>query len=323
MISVVVPVYNVEKYLDRCVTSLLQQKYDGKYEIILVDDGSPDGCGRICDEYAERHSIVRTFHKKNGGLSSARNYGVLKAEGNWITFVDSDDYVSETYLFDLKQLVTRFNADMAITNVTLMSNEEAMKIHEDRFCPFVLNNKNAFLETYVNNRVGWSACGKLIKTDVVKKNPFPEGYYEEMASSYLFIIESPYVAFGDYVDNYHYLRREGSITASELNEKHFRVFDVCKEIDEFVRREFVDKEYVAVLMYQKGVLQLLNRTILTNKQFNDLFYMYRRLFRESVMVLLRKKDIPLKSKYYAIILSMSPNIYRLHRKIFNIWKGKA
>ena len=99
-ISVIVPVYKVEKYLHRCVDSILPQTFTD-FELILVDDGSPDKCGSICDEYAEKDPRVRVIHKPNGGVSSARNAGIDAAQGNWITFVDSDDYVTETYLEDL------------------------------------------------------------------------------------------------------------------------------------------------------------------------------------------------------------------------------
>lgn len=99
-ISVIVPVYKVEPYIRRCVDSILIQTFTD-FELILVDDGSPDHCGVICDEYAEKDPRVRVIHKPNGGVSSARNAGIDAAQGNWITFVDSDDYVTETYLEDL------------------------------------------------------------------------------------------------------------------------------------------------------------------------------------------------------------------------------
>ena len=100
LITIVVPVYKVEKYLKKCVDSLLCQTYKN-IEIILVDDGSPDTCPQLCDEYAQKNSNVVTYHKPNGGLSDARNYGVQKASGDWIVFVDSDDYVESSYVEDL------------------------------------------------------------------------------------------------------------------------------------------------------------------------------------------------------------------------------
>ena len=92
LVSVIVPVYKVEKYLDRCIKSIREQTYT-ELEIILVDDGSPDSCGRMCDEYAAKDDRIKVIHKKNGGLSDARNAGIEASAGKWIVFVDSDDYI--------------------------------------------------------------------------------------------------------------------------------------------------------------------------------------------------------------------------------------
>ena len=114
MISVIVPVYNVEEYLKRCVDSLLNQDTDQAYEIVLVDDGSKDRSGAMCDEFGAAHpEKIVVVHKPNGGLSSARNEGVRHARGEWITCVDSDDYVSGQYLSRLHALREKFDADMA------------------------------------------------------------------------------------------------------------------------------------------------------------------------------------------------------------------
>ena len=100
MVSVIVPIYNSEKYLKRCVDSILSQTFSD-FELLLVDDGSTDGSGSICDEYSVKDSRVRVFHKENGGVSSARNLGLDNARGEWITFVDSDDYLEESFLAEL------------------------------------------------------------------------------------------------------------------------------------------------------------------------------------------------------------------------------
>jgi len=99
-ISVIVPVYKVEQYIHRCIDSILSQSFTD-FELILVDDGSPDNCGKICDEYAQKDSRIRVFHKSNGGVSSARNLGLDNAKGEWIAFIDSDDFVENEYLEEL------------------------------------------------------------------------------------------------------------------------------------------------------------------------------------------------------------------------------
>ena len=117
LISLVIPVYNVEKYLDKCMESVLAQTYDN-YEVILVDDGSTDNSGKMCDEYAERDSRVTVYHQKNSGVSVARNVGIENAKGEFISFIDSDDWVDESYLEKLVNAQIKYNADLTICEYT-------------------------------------------------------------------------------------------------------------------------------------------------------------------------------------------------------------
>ena len=110
MISIIVPIYKAEQYIHRCVDSILAQSYTD-FELLLINDGSPDGCGAICDAYAVKDSRVRVFHKENGGVSSARNFGIESAIGEWIIFIDSDDYLQPCFL---SKLTTLLDADWII-----------------------------------------------------------------------------------------------------------------------------------------------------------------------------------------------------------------
>lgn len=114
-ISVIIPVYNTEKYLRRCIDSVLAQTYQD-FELLLIDDGSKDSSGAICDEYAEKDSRVRVFHKENGRVSSARNVGLDNARGEWVTFVDSDDWISKDYL---EEMMTHSDSDLVIADFTV------------------------------------------------------------------------------------------------------------------------------------------------------------------------------------------------------------
>lgn len=322
MISVIVPIYNVEQYLQRCVESLLNQDISLEYEIILVNDGSSDDSGILCDRLQTKYGNVRVMHKVNGGLSDCRNYGVRFAKGEWITFVDSDDYVSEDYLSKLYHMVKKFNADMAVTNVTLLTEEESKKTYKNQFDEFCLGRAKAFLEIYISDRVGWSACGKLFRKDHLIKHPFPEGFYEDSATMYLLIQECNSIAFGDYRSNYHYIRREGSITASKLSKKHFRIFEVCDEISNYISNTFPDSQYMSTLIYQNAVLQLLNRIEMNKKQFNKVFIRYRSLFRNNILQVLFEEQISVKSKYYTLILSTTPFVYKIQRKVLMKMKSR-
>ena len=122
LISVIVPVYQVEQYLDRCVSSILEQTYD-HLEVILIDDGSPDSCPRLCDEWAEKDPRVRVIHQENGGVSSARNAGLDAATGDYIAFVDSDDAIRPNYFETLYALLTEHQAELSICKMLVVDEE--------------------------------------------------------------------------------------------------------------------------------------------------------------------------------------------------------
>ena len=121
-ISVIVPVYKVEKYLKQCVDSILNQTFPD-FEVLLIDDGSPDSCPAMCDDYARKDPRIRVFHKENGGLSSARNKGIEESRGNWLCFVDSDDYLAENMLENLYTAATTNTADMAVCDFVKVDEE--------------------------------------------------------------------------------------------------------------------------------------------------------------------------------------------------------
>lgn len=119
LISVILPIYNVAQFLPRCIESVCSQTYDN-LEIILVDDGSPDDCGDICDKYAEKDNRIVVVHKQNGGLSDARNKGAEIANGEYITFIDSDDYVTDTYVEYLYSLIEKYHTRMSLCTHTVV-----------------------------------------------------------------------------------------------------------------------------------------------------------------------------------------------------------
>ena len=221
-ISVIVPVYKVEKYLDRCIKSILDQSYRD-FELILVDDGSPDNCGAICDNYADTDSRIKTFHKKNGGLSDARNYGTERALGSYITFIDSDDYVRCDYLEVLMNMILEKNANMAVGNFKDVTEDNALLpgSGEETGEVRVYDSDEALHQllatpNYLQMETAW---GKLVKADIVKKHLFPVGrFHEDEATTYLYYLEAKTVAVTDRLI-YGYYQNPESIMRCERNEK--------------------------------------------------------------------------------------------------------
>ena len=180
-ISVIVPVYKAEAYLADCVGSLLSQSFRD-FEVILVDDGSPDNCGRLCDAYAAEHDCITVIHQENRGQSAARNHAMTQAKGNWICFVDSDDLIHPRMLELLYRAARENNADIAMCNML-----EAISLPEDfnREREVVFETHTMDEETLVrlydaDEYPAWVACAKLIRRDLIRHYPFREGrVYED------------------------------------------------------------------------------------------------------------------------------------------------
>lgn len=180
LISVIVPIYNVEKYLEKCLYSLIKQSYQN-LQIILIDDGSTDASGTICDYFAEKDERIVCYHKLNGGLSSARNYGLKKVKGKYLTFVDSDDYVETSYIQEMYDALIKYSATICICDFNIVD-ESSYELKNDLE---PLNTRCITSEEVreLLNRVdGWRyvvAWNKLIVSELFKDIVFPENRYHE------------------------------------------------------------------------------------------------------------------------------------------------
>ncbi|MBR5223562.1 MAG: glycosyltransferase family 2 protein [Clostridia bacterium] len=186
-ISVIVPVYNVEKYLNRCVESILNQTYKD-FEIILVDDGSPDSCPKMCDELAQNHGQINVIHKENGGLSSARVAGFKEAKGDYILFVDSDDYIENDMLESLMTAIIKDGSDMAICSYFTKYTEKTVK----NFLPYdkpILEGKQEIENDYILPLIGYKRNAKNIPGFLVLRM-----MKRELISEEFFVSENEYFA---------------------------------------------------------------------------------------------------------------------------------
>lgn len=164
-ISIIVPIYKIERYLRQCIDSILAQTFTD-FELLLIDDGSPDECPVICDEYAEKDERIRVIHKQNGGVTSARNEGLYNAKGNWIIYVDGDDWIEPTYIEELYNAVIKNNADIAICGLRFAYEDGSFIIEH----PTVWDdNKSASLNRYIAST--WTtACGPIHKSSLYHNN---------------------------------------------------------------------------------------------------------------------------------------------------------
>lgn len=222
-LSIIVPIYKVEQYLGKCVDSLLNQDLPcEEYEIILVDDGSPDGCPAMCEEYANAHANVSVVHRENGGLSAARNSGVEVAQGKYVQFVDSDDYLEPNVL---KTLVEKMDADhLDILRFNYQNVNEQYVVFEPNKVskPFVDYRDEACDGlTFLTERLGYGcyACQFMLRCELLENCVFKEGiYFEDMEWTPRLLLKASKVSSTDLMV-YNYLVREGSITQSVEEQK--------------------------------------------------------------------------------------------------------
>lgn len=178
LISVIVPIYNVEKYLARCVDSIVNQTYKN-LEIILVDDGSSDRCPQMCDNYAQKDSRIKVVHKKNGGLSDARNAGMAVARGEYISFIDSDDYVSDDFFECLLDVMNKENSDIAECSVVKFYEDNRFDEFSDDLSVKTYDTQDAMSALIAENPFHQHVWNKLYKTELIKDIPYAVGKLNE------------------------------------------------------------------------------------------------------------------------------------------------
>ena len=240
LISVVVPVYNVEQYLEECIDSILDQTYPN-IEVVLVDDGSTDGCSALCDRYASRYGNVKVIHRENGGLSAARNTGVSYCNGEYVSFIDSDDYVSPLFLEALYRAILHSGTKIA----ALRAGIDFFDGDDPRLCEdletaseYELLNDEQF-QAEILYQKSWSAVQcRLYARELTEKVYFPEGlFYEDDEASYRFVHECNAIAVLRVINLYAYRQRPNSIMRGAFNP---RKMESCLEITRRMRRNMAD-----------------------------------------------------------------------------------
>lgn len=250
-VTVIVPIYKVEKELPRCLNSIINQTYKN-LEIILVDDGSPDKCGEICENYAKGDSRIKVIHKKNGGLSSARNAGLEIASGEYVCFIDSDDYIAENFVEELYTASDKNDADISQCGYLQFSGEETFHIQEMERKFKILKGEELIHSIYTEGIPAVVICNKLFKRELFKNIRFPDGKIHEDEAV---IHELYYVAKKKIVINlplYYYVSRNDSITKSKIDIKRLDTFDALEGRYYF----FVNKEKPDLFMNKCIVIEI-------------------------------------------------------------------
>ena len=243
LISVIVPVYKVEDYLDRCIESIVNQTYTN-LEIILVDDGSPDNCPTLCDEWANKDDRIKVIHKENGGLSDARNAGLAIATGEHIAFVDSDDWIDINYISYLFDALVKNNADIAVCNYC-ETYDDNIKTTSNNYRIQTFDNYETMKNQSESNYFKAVVWNKLYKKSLLVPNSFKVGkYHEDEFFTYKILAKSAKVVHID-SELYFYYQRNGSIINS-YSIKHLDALEAYVE-----RIIFLEKNYPDIAHYEK------------------------------------------------------------------------
>ena len=239
LISVIVPVYNVEQYLEKCVDSIKNQSYP-HLEILLIDDGATDSSGQLCDTLAETDSRIKVFHKANGGLSDARNYGLQHASGAFILFLDSDDYIHPHMIESLYEQMIKEDADVSVCNVMNVYETGESPQCENPELYFVMNTDEFLKEYLIGKLVPGSICNKLIRKEIANQLRFPIGKIYEDAFYHYDLIQ----VANKYVVNtkpyYYYYHRGNSITTSTFSKRDFNYIEIYTKFSRYVEEHYPD-----------------------------------------------------------------------------------
>lgn len=284
LISVILPVYKVEKYLSNCIESVLRQSYTN-WELIIVDDGSPDRCPQICDEYAIRDDRIRVIHKANGGLSSARNAGLDVFRGDYVTFLDSDDFWHRDYLKTLLGLCEDHNADIAQCGFVRgeeMVFPEIKMPHDVK----VYDNHSIFTQ-YATKIVVWA---KLYKRYILDGITMPEGLInEDDWTTWKLYYRAQKIAVTDEA-LYYYTVNPESIMAQSKKKPNFSYIDAYKErINFFINTKEEDLEHCSRMQLCKSMVLSYSNPHLSK----DERQMVKCRFDESYAIVVGSKYIPI------------------------------
>lgn len=311
-VSIVVPVYNVEDCLSYCVDSLRQQTYKN-IEIILVDDGSTDSSGEICDQYAQEDERIKVLHIENGGQSRARNIGVQASSSDWIMFLDSDDYYDLKAVEYLVALRDKYAVDLVVTSIvevrtyqTELNTEDISLENSEK-----LDRYTGLVRMFYGNSVGTHPGGKLYKKEILLQYPYPEGMiYEDLALAYEHIHYCTEIAVG-HRSVYKYYRRMGSTVNSKYSERLLNFYKAMEWNRAYVERDYPNDQEMRRALNVRYVFNGLHvvHAMLSSDMYSDVNKIrkeYTRYFND----IIPNPNIIWKNKVKYLLLLLSPRLYK-------------
>lgn len=296
LITVIVPIYNVEKYLNRCVDSIINQTYTN-LEIILVDDGSPDNCGKICDEYAKKDNRIKVIHKENGGLSDARNAGIKVADGKYIGFVDSDDWINPKMYEELYSTLLKYDADISCCKM-LRCKDNKDTIQKEHETKIVEYNQEQYMKKFFkigSQECVYYACNKLYKKEIIEKDQYPINLTsEDVVGTYKTLLKSQKIVEINQIYYYYYYNPE-SITLKGFSKKDLDLIKIWDMVIEITNKN--NQKYLEMAKFNRyRVDYTLLMRMASKLSFKQINKRYKDEYIEMLKNLKKHKKILLKGK---------------------------
>lgn len=311
-ISIIVPVYKVEDYVERCIKCIQAQTYTN-WEAIFVEDGSPDHSGAICDKYALEDERIKVVHKENAGVAAARNTGLANATGEYIAFIDSDDYAHPRYLEVLMRLLVENDADLAICGYALSMGSE---IGEDKpLGELELLNSSQAVAKIMENQQFCSPWSKLYKKSLFENITYPEGaIYEDLGTAFEIFQAADRIVYQN-IPLYYYFQVSESITRSEF---HYGKLDEAKALKhqyEFVSKYFPELEDAAKYKYLYNVYGHILCLVKMDDEFGKQKYReFCEILQKDMQFFKGYKTLDGKQKFRCFMMQ-HPGLYRVFYKV--------
>lgn len=317
LVSIIVPVFNVEEYLARCIDSLISQTYKN-IEIILIDDGSTDNSPSICDEYANLYSNIRVIHQINMGLSGARNSGLEVAKGEYVTFVDSDDWLSSDMIdINLKNMDDAA-ADIGITHYYGAFPDGKLKNNVAIDSKMTFSSQEALKLFLFPGYLSVTAWGKVYKKSLWDEVKFEQGkLHEDQYTTYLLLDKAAKIIF-DPSPKYYYYQRPGSIGHSKFTRKTYDLWHGIEEEYKFISTKYPEiyrDISVARIFWQSNFINTMIRSDFFDE---DIYREFKNNVNDSFISLLKCKYLNIVRKSEIILMISNISLYK---RIYAVYKG--
>lgn len=303
-ISIIIPIYNVDKYLEKCLDSILNQTFKD-FEVILVNDGSTDNSDIIIDRYSKLDNRLKAIHQKNGGVSHARNVGVKASKGEYIGFVDPDDWIYEDMFMNLYEVAISTNSDIVVCRHYRQVDGQIINKDEESEYIKEMNNKDGMKELFKGQLYRFALWNKLFIRHLFDEIEFPEGrIHEDLSTTYKLFSKARKITYTNY-SGYVYVKRENSILTTKFNKERLQSFIAWEEILEFMKKYYNDIYYIVISCYTywsiDNMYYVLQQISNSKKEY---LYIIQKSLRKNYKDILRNRTLSIKYKLLTLMICL-------------------